>query len=57
MTPCTLPAVVSALAAAIAKDKTQTELAVLAALFSQLGDSLALIAAAQECCQTTEINA
>lgn len=41
---------VSALACAIAKGKTETELALLSALFTQLGDSLATIAAGNIAC-------
>jgi hypothetical protein len=48
-----LPAVVGALAAGIARECPNDEtLGLLAALFTQLGDSLGLIAAARACGQT-----
>ena len=47
------PAAVGALAAAIAQRYDERELAVLAAMLTQLGDSLALIAA-QRACRDTE---
>ncbi|MGN0532654.1 MAG: DUF6774 domain-containing protein [Eubacterium sp.] len=43
---------VSALACAIAQDKTAEQISLLSALFVQLGDSLATIAAAQDCTKT-----
>ncbi len=44
-----LPAAVGALAAAIAQGRSADDLALLGAIFTQLGDSLALIAAARDC--------
>ena len=49
MNPCELNITVSAIACAIAKDKTPQQISLLSALFVQLGDSLATIAAAGEC--------
>lgn len=45
--PDALPAAVSAMAAAIAQGRGDDELALLSAIFVQLGDSLALILAAR----------
>lgn len=42
------PAAVGALASSIAQNYTDTELAFLAALFTQLGDSIALILATRD---------
>lgn len=42
-----LPAAVGALAAALAQGRTAEDIALLSAIFVQLGDSLALIAAAR----------
>ena len=47
--PSSLPAAVGALAAAIAEGRGDQELALLAAIFTQLGDSLAVILAARDC--------
>lgn len=47
LAPGAMPAAVGALAAAIAEGLSADELALLSAVFSQLGDSLAVIAAAQ----------
>ncbi len=47
--PESLPATVGALAAAITQGRSEEEIAVLAALFTQLGDSLAVILAAKAC--------
>ena len=47
LAPEAIPAAVGALAAAIAEDLSANDLALLSAIFSQLGDSLAVIAAAQ----------
>ena len=44
-----LPAAVGALSASIAQGCTDAELAILAAAFTQLGDSLALILATRAC--------
>lgn len=43
----TLPAAVGTLAAAMAQGRTAEDIALLSAIFVQLGDSLALIAAAR----------
>lgn len=45
--PCqnTLPALVGALASALAQGRSDEELTLLSAIFSQLGDSLAMILA------------
>lgn len=45
--PESIPALAGALAAAIAQGRSDEELALLAALLSQLGDSLALVLAAR----------
>ncbi|GEM_PF-214501 len=47
--PASLPAAVGALAAAIARDRSDEEVALLAAVLTQLGDSLAVIAASRAC--------
>lgn len=49
--PCqdALPAAVSAAAAAMAQGKSDEEVALLAAIFTQLGDSLAMIVALRAC--------
>ncbi len=47
--PDSLPAAVGALAAAMAQGMSADDLALLSAIFTQLGDSLALIAAARDC--------
>lgn len=47
--PDTIPSVVGALSAAIARGRSDNEIALLAAVFTQLGDSLALILAAKDC--------
>lgn len=44
-----LPAAIGALSASIAQGMPDDELAVLAAAFTQLGDSLALILASRSC--------
>ena len=49
--PETLPTAVSALAAALAQGYSDTQLALLATIFTQLGDSLATILAARACLQ------
>lgn len=41
MNPCEYTMLVSAIACSIAKDKTEDEVELLAAFFTQLGDSLA----------------
>lgn len=50
MDGCSLNMTVSALACAISKGKSDAQLAVLAAFFTQLGDSLETIAAGNELC-------
>ncbi len=45
MNPCAFVNFISLLACEIAKDKSQDELAILSAFFTQLGDTLATIAA------------
>ena len=45
MDPCGFVNFVSLLACEIAKDKSQNELAILSAFFTQLGDTLATLAA------------
>lgn len=47
--PDSLPAITGALAAGIAQGRKEQEIALLAAFFTQLGDSLAVILAAREC--------
>lgn len=49
MDPCAINISASALACAIAKGKTASEINLLSAFFVQLGDSLATILAAEEC--------
>ena len=44
-----LPAAVSAAAVAMAQGKSDAEIALLAAIFTQLGDSLAMIVALHAC--------
>ncbi|MCI5735317.1 MAG: DUF6774 domain-containing protein [Eubacterium sp.] len=50
MDGCELNLTVSALACAIAKDKSNDELTLLSVFFTQLGDSLATIAAQNSIC-------
>ena len=50
MDPCAINMSVSALACALAKGKTEAEIAALSAFFTQLGDSLETISAANEIC-------
>ncbi len=49
MTPCELNLSISAVVCAIAKGKSRQEMSLLSALFTQLGDSLATIAVANDC--------
>lgn len=57
MDGCSLNMTVSALACAIAKGKSDTQLAALSAFFTQLGDSLETIAAGNAlCCDETRSN-
>lgn len=51
MKPCETAIAVSALAAALAEGKTLVELGIMATIFTQLGDTLATIAAQQACCE------
>lgn len=51
MTSCEWAAAVTALAVAIAKDRSADELSFLSVLFVQLGDTLATIAATPPTCQ------
>lgn len=48
---CSLNLTISALACAIAKGKSEEELALLAVFFNQLGDSIATIAAGNNACR------
>lgn len=50
MTSCEWVAAINALAVAIAKDKSAEELVFLALLFTQLGDTLAVLAATPPRC-------
>lgn len=54
MQSCNLVMLISALSCEIAKDKTADELSLLGAVFSQLGDSLATIAAQKALCSSSE---
>lgn len=56
MDGCSLNMTISALACAIAKDKSIDELNLLGAFFSQLGDSLETIAAANDICSNYDNN-
>ncbi len=47
LNPCELVTLISSIACIIAKDKTVSEISLLSSIFSQLGDSLAIIAAKQ----------
>ena len=47
--PESMPAAVAAMAAAIAQGRSDEELGLLAAIFTQLGDSLASILVARAC--------
>ena len=50
MQSCELVVSISALACSIAKDKSPEEIALISAFFSQLGDTLATIAAHEALC-------
>lgn len=50
MDGCSLNLTISALACAIAKDKTPSQLTLLSVAFTQIGDALATIAAGNELC-------
>lgn len=53
---CSLNLTISALACAIAKGKSEEELALLAVFFTQLGDSIATIAAGNNVCRKINEN-
>lgn len=56
MDGCSLNMTVSALACAVAKGKSEKELALLSVFFTQLGDALATIAAGNSlCCNDDKI--
>lgn len=55
MTSCELVTFVSTLACAIAKSCNDDEVTILAAVFTQLGDSLETILAHQEICEKNEL--
>lgn len=50
MDGCSLNLTISALACAIAKDKTPSQLTLLSVAFTQIGDALATIEAGNELC-------
>lgn len=54
---CDLVLTISALACCIAKERASDETALLAAVFSQLGDTLATIAAQQDYCAPKDSDA
>lgn len=54
MQPCELVAFVTAIACSISKCCSKEELPVIAAVFSQLGDTLETIIAQEEACQGNE---
>lgn len=54
MQSCDLVMLISALSCEIAMDKTVDELSLLGAVFSQLGDSLATIAAQKALCSSSD---
>ena len=54
MAPCEYSAMITSIACLIAKDKSQEELTLLATTFSQLGDTLATMAAFEVLCCPTE---
>lgn len=54
MCPVSLAAAVTALAAALAEGKSDDELSLLAAVFTQLGDTLATIAVQRDICQRSK---
>lgn len=51
MNSCELVTLVSSIACAIAKNHTSDEISLIAAVFSQLGDTLETIQANEELCQ------
>ena len=54
MNPLELTAAITALANALARERTPSEIALLAGIFVQLGDTLATIAAQQALCEERE---
>ena len=54
MTPLELTTAITALANALARERTPSEIALLAGIFVQLGDTLATIAAQQALCEEWE---
>ncbi|MBQ8835355.1 MAG: hypothetical protein IJ001_10625 [Oscillospiraceae bacterium] len=54
MSPCELTASITAIANTIACDLTVEEISLLGAIFMQLGDTLATIAAQKSICQSTK---
>lgn len=56
MQSCDLVITISALACNIAKDKTIEEIALLASIFTQLGDTLDTIAAQKAMCTPSDSN-
>lgn len=57
MQSCELVAAISAIACAISKGKSPDEIALMASIFSQLGDTLATIAAQEALCAPTNMAA
>lgn len=51
MKPCETAIAVSTIAAALAEGRTLCELEIMAAIFTQLGDTIATIAAQKGCCE------
>ncbi len=56
MQSCNLVLTISALACEITKNKTADEISLLATIFTQLGDTLATIAAQEAICSSDERN-
>lgn len=54
MSSCEFVFVITSLACGIAKGKSQEEIGVLSAAFSQLGDTLATISATQNVCEEND---
>ncbi|MGN0529063.1 MAG: DUF6774 domain-containing protein [Eubacterium sp.] len=54
MNPCGVNISASAIACALAEGKSDSEVELLSAVFTQLGDSLATIAAARKCNSDTK---
>ena len=57
MCPNQLAATITALAAVLAEGRTTEEISLLAAILTQLGDTLATIAAQQAICESQKVNA